>query len=205
MTTIRGIHYSTQRPIAVVVESDKIQSVQELDMTGEVSQPSADLPWLVPGLCDLQVNGALGQEFGSPDMVAAQFRQMCEAIAGMGVSRFLPTLTTQDHEWLASSIKTMSAALDETPELEQQVIGFHLEGPYICPIEGPRGAHPEEHCREPTWDEFELLQHHARGRIRLLTLSPDYDNCDAFIRKVVDSGVRVAIGHTAASTDQVCW
>lgn len=203
MPTIRGIHYASLEPIAVVVEAGVIQSVQDLDASGEPPQASTDLPWLVPGLCDLQINGAQGYEFGSPDLTGDQVLEMCDAIAMTGVSRFLPTLTTQDHGWLAQSLSTMTSVIEETPGLEEQVIGFHLEGPYICPEDGPRGAHPKEHCREPNWDEFQQLQQHAQGRIRILTLSPDYEGSDKFIRKVVDAGVCVALGHTAASTDQI--
>lgn len=203
MPTIYGIHYSSRRPVSIVVESDTIIEVQELENDQETAEPTTELPWLIPGLCDLQVNGAAGQEFGASDMDTSHFVEMCQAVAKMGVSRFLPTLTTQSHGLLADSLKTMTVALEETPELEPLVVGFHMEGPFICPIDGPRGAHPKEYCREPKWDEFALLQDDARGRIRLLTLSPDYENSDKFIRRVVDSGVRVAIGHTAATTEQI--
>jgi N-acetylglucosamine-6-phosphate deacetylase len=83
------------------------------------------------------------------------------------------------------------------------VPGIHLEGPYISSEEGPRGAHPREHCRPPDWDEFQWLQDAARGYIRLITLSPEFPGVLDFVRRVVASGVLVSLGHTNATCDQI--
>jgi N-acetylglucosamine-6-phosphate deacetylase len=69
--------------------------------------------------------------------------------------------------------------------------------------DGPRGAHPREHVRAPDWEEFETFQQAAGGRIRILTLSPEWPGAPAFIRRVAASGVVVAIGHTAASPEML--
>jgi N-acetylglucosamine-6-phosphate deacetylase len=81
--------------------------------------------------------------------------------------------------------------------------GIHVEGPFISPVDGPRGAHPPRHVRPPDWDEFQRLQDAAGGRIRILTLSPEYEGSAALIRRVADAGVIVSIGHTAATPEQV--
>ena len=70
------------------------------------------------------------------------------------------------------------------------VPGFHLEGPYICPEDGPRGAHPREHVRDPDLDEFRRWQDAAGGRIRLVTLAPERPGALRFIEAVVASGNR---------------
>ena len=76
---------------------------------------------------------------------------------------------------------------------------FHLEGPYLSGEDGPRGAHPKEHARDPDWDEFRRLQDAAGGRIRMVTVAPERTGALAFIEKLTASGVVVAIGHTAAT------
>src|SRR5262249_6725981 len=75
----------------------------------------------------------------------------------------------------------------------------HLEGPYISPEDGPRGAHPRQHVRPPDWDEFCRLQEAAGGRVRLVTLAPEHEGALRFIERLVAAGVVVALGHTAAS------
>ena len=66
-----------------------------------------------------------------------------------------------------------------------------------------RTAHPQQHCRPPDWQEFERLQEAAGGRIRLVTLSPEYDKAPAFIARAVRSGVVVSIGHMSATSAQI--
>jgi N-acetylglucosamine-6-phosphate deacetylase len=97
----------------------------------------------------------------------------------------------------------MADACAGDPRIARAVAGIHVEGPFISPEDGPRGAHPREHVRAPDWDEFLAFQQAAGGRIRLLTLSPEWPDAAAFIRRVVASGVVVAIGHTAASPESL--
>jgi N-acetylglucosamine-6-phosphate deacetylase len=83
------------------------------------------------------------------------------------------------------------------------MIGIHVEGPFISPEDGPRGAHPKQHARAPDWDEFLRWQDAARGRIRIVTLSPEWPGAIDFIERAAASGVVVAIGHTAAAPAQI--
>jgi N-acetylglucosamine-6-phosphate deacetylase len=81
--------------------------------------------------------------------------------------------------------------------------GCHLEGPYISAEDGPRGAHPKQHVRPADWDEFRRLQDASGGRVRLMTLAPEVDGAIDFIRQAVAAGVVIAIGHTAATPEQI--
>jgi N-acetylglucosamine-6-phosphate deacetylase len=78
-----------------------------------------------------------------------------------------------------------------------------MEGPYISPEDGPRGAHAREHVRAPTLDDFRRRQDAAEGRIRLVTLAPEASGAIPVIEHLAASGVRVAIGHTDASGAQI--
>jgi N-acetylglucosamine-6-phosphate deacetylase len=80
---------------------------------------------------------------------------------------------------------------------------MHLEGPYISPEDGPRGAHARQHVRPPDWDEFRRLQDAAGGGIRLVTLAPEHDGALPFIERLTASGVVVALGHTAAAGPRI--
>jgi N-acetylglucosamine-6-phosphate deacetylase len=104
---------------------------------------------------------------------------------------------------LLHAMATIDRACRERPDVSRRIAGIHLEGPYISAEDGPRGAHPREHCRPPCWDEFQRLQRAAGGRIRLVTLSPEYPEAAAFVSRAVASGVVVAMGHTAASGAQI--
>jgi N-acetylglucosamine-6-phosphate deacetylase len=125
------------------------------------------------------------------------------ALADCGVGRFCPTVTTAGAQTLERSLRAIDEACRAWPHVERRVAGIHLEGPYISAQDGPRGAHPREHCRPPDMAEFARLQSAAGGRIRLVTLSPEYDAAPDFIRQLTSEGIVVAIGHTAASGEQI--
>jgi N-acetylglucosamine-6-phosphate deacetylase len=154
-------------------------------------------------MVDLQVNGYGGQEFSAPDITPEKVAEISRTIAGFGVTRFCPTLTTHRREVLQHALRTITAACEASREVARLIAGIHLEGPYISREEGVRGAHPREYCRPPDWDEFQQLQQSAGGRIRLLTMSVEFDGSAAFVARVVQSGVVLAIGHTAANAAQI--
>ena len=192
---IFGRRYDTGEFINITVADGRVASL-------EPAQPNEGVPWVGPGLVDLQINGYGGQEFNDPQLDVDRIVAIGRAMDADGVTSYLPTATTHSNEMLSHVMTTLAAACD-SPEVARRVPGFHLEGPYISPEDGPRGAHPLEHCRAPEWDEFRQLQEAAGGRIKILTMSPEYDNASPFIEKVVASGVLVAIGHTAATSDQI--
>jgi N-acetylglucosamine-6-phosphate deacetylase len=81
-----------------------------------------------------------------------------------------------------------------------QILGVHLEGPFLCAAY--RGAQPAEYLRNPDLGTFEALQKAARGRILLTTIAPELEGAAAFTAALTASGVRVSIGHSAASYEQ---
>src|SRR5262249_37577883 len=76
-------------------------------------------------------------------------------------------------------------------------------GPYLSPEDGARGAHPREHVAAPSIDDFKRRQEAADGRIVLVTLAPELPGAVRLIDYLAASGVRVAIGHSAASSRQI--
>jgi N-acetylglucosamine-6-phosphate deacetylase len=193
-----GRHYASGGPVRVAVASGKITAVTPVDEPRD-----GVLSWLAPGFFDIQSNGYGGQEFSSPDLSCEHVAQIAAVQGRFGVTRFLPTVTTASFETLAHAMRTIAAACGQSRDVEALVVGIHLEGPYITREDGPRGAHPLAHCRPPDWDEFARLQDAACGRIRLVTLSAEYPESAAFIRRAVDSGVVVAIGHLSADSQQI--
>ncbi|MAD79421.1 MAG: amidohydrolase family protein [Pirellulaceae bacterium] len=195
MMQILGRRYDTGEPVNITVADGRVARI-------EPAKPNEGAPWVGPGLVDLQINGYGGQEFNDPQLDVDRIVAIGRAMDADGVTSYLPTATTHSNKMLSHVMATLAAACD-SPEVSRRVPGFHLEGPYISPKDGPRGAHPLEHCRAPDWDEFLQLQDAAGGRIKILTLSPEYDDAPSFIEKVVARGVLVAIGHTAATSEQI--
>jgi N-acetylglucosamine-6-phosphate deacetylase len=151
----------------------------------------------LPGFVDLQVNGFAGVDFGDPAATTDDVRRAVAAIEKTGVTRFLPTLVTSSLETFAACARTLVRTGHPA------MLGIHMEGPYISPEDGPRGAHDRAWVRTADLDDFRRRQDAAEGRIRLVTLAPEAAGALALVELLVATGVRVAIGHTAASGAQI--
>lgn len=150
-----------------------------------------------PGFFDLQVNGFAGVDFNTPGCTQEQLKHAIDALGKTGVTQFLPTLITSSFERFSSCAR----AFVDFPDAA--IAGIHMEGPYISTHDGPRGAHPQRHVVEASVDDFKRRQDVARGRIVLVTLAPEVAGAIRLIEHLVESNVRVAIGHTAASPKEI--
>ena len=102
----------------------------------------------LPGFVDLQVNGFAGVDFTDPALTPERMLEAVSAIEKTGVTRFLPTLIT-------SSLETFSACARAVVRTKHAaIVGIHMEGPYISPEDGPRGAHLRRSSAGPTWTIF---------------------------------------------------
>ncbi len=197
---ISGTRYDTGDPVTIEIDGDRITRVVRRD-TGDPSEKPG--PWIAPGFVDIQLNGYGGQPFSSAGLTVERTVSILDTYFSFGTTRVCPTVTTQSAEVMQHAIRTLIEATTSQPRLQRLVAGIHVEGPYISPHDGPRGAHPKSHTRPPNWEEFQRFQDAAEGAIRIVTLSPEYDEAVRFIERAVASGVVVAIGHTSADSQQI--
>ena len=150
-----------------------------------------------PGFLDLQVNGFGGVDFNDPSTSTEQVHHALAALRGHGVTRILPTIISGPLERYERCAQTLLQA--NAPA----ILGLHMEGPYISPEDGARGAHRREDTAPASIDDFKRRQDIAGGRVRIVTLAPEVPGALALIEYLRETGVRVAIGHTAATPEQV--
>ncbi len=189
----------------LTLENGKILSVSPGIETDSVGGENI---WLSPGFIDLQVNGYAGIDFnleawGDSDEVYFDPEALIEKLAASGTALVCPTITTNSRDLIVSAFSRIAALLESSAGLSYAVPGFHLEGPYLSSEEGARGAHPKEHIREPDWDEFQLFQEAAGGRIKICTLAPEVPGALRFIERLADAGVVPALGHTNAGAETI--
>ncbi|QKJ85047.1 N-acetylglucosamine-6-phosphate deacetylase [Paramixta manurensis] len=193
---LRGRHYRTLQPIEVRVAEGMIRAIQPV-------ADQAALPLIAPGLVDLQVNGYAAIDFNHFPFSVDEVAQVTRELWRQGVTTFMPTVITADSDVIEQAVKTLAEACEEHPEVARAVCGIHLEGPFLSPEDGPRGAHPRAHIKAPDAQLFRRWQAAAGGRITLLTLSPEWPTAPDFIRTLTAMGVVVSLGHTAATPEQI--
>ena len=161
-----------------------------------------DLDYLAPGFIDLQVNGFAGVDYNSPVAPHEEIARSLDALFATGVTRFFPTVITGDPEEMTGALHNLVRARESLAD-GKAMEGFHVEGPFISPDDGPRGAHPRRWVRPPDIEEFRRFQDAAEGHVRLITLSPEWPEAPRFIETVTGEGVVASIGHTKATSDQI--
>jgi len=182
--------------LAVLIEGERISAVLEADEPRVGAAHARDLGGnlLLPGFIDCQVNGGGGVLFNDAPTVET-IRRIGEAHRRFGTTGFLPTLISDD----AARMRSAIAAVDEAIGAGVPgVLGIHLEGPYIAPAR--RGAHDATKFRSLDDEEIELACS-LRNGVTVLTLAPEQVSPHQ-LRALVERGVVVCIGHSAATYEQ---
>lgn len=163
----------------IVAEDGKIKKI------GKTSEDGFDLNCarIYSGLIDIHTHGCLGYDTMDGDKLEKMSRYQAEN----GVTSFLPTTMTMDTQKIKSVV---NADLPSTSGA--QVLGFHMEGPYIS--KNRKGAQNEKFIKSPDIEEFKNFKN-----IKMVTLAPELPGSLDFIEKCE---AVVCIGHTDATYEQ---
>lgn len=157
----------------------------------------------IQSLFDFQVNGFAGVDFQRDGLTAAELDGAAAALRRHDTGRIFVTLVTAEAERLCRRLACFERHRSASIGLAKLVVGYHIEGPWLSPEPGYRGAHPPGPMNAPSLAEFERLQDAARGNIRLVTLAPEWPGSTDFIAELRRRGIHVALGHTNASEAQI--
>jgi len=152
---------------------------------------------------DLQVNGYAGVDFNQDDLSAEELHRACEKLAADGVDGILATIITEQIDQMAARIHRLAELRQRDPLVASIIAGIHVEGPFLNPADGYRGAHPADAVRAADVGVMERLLDAGDGLVRLVTLAPECDAGLKVTRQLAQRGVVVAAGHTDASLEQL--
>lgn len=149
---------------------------------------------LTPGFLDLQVNGGGGVLLNAtptPDGIA----DIAAAHRKDGTAAIFPTVITDSPDVLSAAVDAVIDAKDQT-----SLAGLHIEGPHLNPAK--KGVHSEAYIRPIEEKTFALVGRVLASDIPvLITVAPEMVGVAA-IRRLVDMGARVSIGHSDATADE---
>jgi N-acetylglucosamine-6-phosphate deacetylase len=198
--TLEGLLYTHQSPVSIEITNGKIKKISRIKaLSGENENV-----YIAPGLIDIQINGYEGVSFSfsGGGLTSDDIKKATRALWKAGVTTYLPTLTTNDKDILLNNFALLSKVKDD-PDLFGSIVGFHLEGPYISPDDGYRGAHPLMYVRKPDWNEFMELYEASGRNILHVTVAPEVEGAMEFISRCHDMGIVVALGHHNASAEVI--
>lgn len=155
------------------------------------------------GYVDLQVNGYMGVDFNADDLTADALHLACEHLRQDGVAAILATIITDNVDLMCQRIARLVQLRAGDPLAQELIAGIHVEGPFISPADGYRGAHPRDGVLPADPDIAKRLLDAGAGLVRLVTLAPEQDDGHRLVKLLTSRGVLVSAGHTNCSLDQL--
>ncbi|MBT0520806.1 N-acetylglucosamine-6-phosphate deacetylase [Morganella morganii] len=187
------------KPVTITADNGVITTIEPL-----ITDTPENLPYVAAGLVDLQVNGYAGTDYNTLPLHRDDVRHSYERLYQKGVTSLCPTVITNSDEAISQLMADFAGFCAADPRICASTAGIHLEGPFISPVSGPRGAHDKacvQHC------DIEKVRHWhsvSQGLLRILTLSPEQeDGLADTIRFCTENNIRVSVGHTAATPEQI--
>jgi N-acetylglucosamine-6-phosphate deacetylase len=152
---------------------------------------------------DIQVNGYAGVDFNQDDLQADDLHRACERLRQDGVDGILATIITEEPGKMAARVRRLVNLREQDALVRETIHGIHIEGPFLNPQNGFRGAHPDDAiCAADPSIASQLLDAGA-GLVRIFTLAPEADLRQRVTRLLRANNVVVAAGHTDASLDEL--
>jgi N-acetylglucosamine-6-phosphate deacetylase len=191
------INCITKKTEELTFQDGTVTNITEIESRGN------HIPFVGPGLIDLQINGINGIDFNIPSLTQEDIVNATHYLLSKGVTTFLPTVVTNSDENILKIVHTIYETCVSNPVVNDCIWGIHLEGPFISPAEGAKGAHNEKYIKSPDWELFNRFQEAAGGKIKIITIAPEWEGSYSFIEKCKHHGILVAIGHSLANTEQI--
>lgn len=179
----------------LAIEDSKFGHYQkEKPQDGEIIDYSGK--YVAPGLVDTHIHGYAGADVMDND--AEGLQRMSEGLLSCGVTSFLATTLTADHELLLNVSKTIREVKGN--ERGAKIQGIFFEGPYFT--EKYKGAQNPKYLTKPCLDEFHAWQEASGNLIKKIALAPEYAEAVEFTKELTKEGVVVALGHSDATYEQ---
>ncbi|MDB4793580.1 amidohydrolase family protein [Methylacidiphilales bacterium] len=156
-----------------------------------------DLPWIAPGLIDIQINGFGGIDFNRPLESEEAWHHATQQLYVHGCTGFLIALITNQEEGYRELLTGLTAQIHRHP---RNCLGFHMEGPWLNPDPGYRGAHRAEWMQKPSLRLLKEWLDVTGDLLKLVTLAPEVvpEATLQVIHACVKKNIRVFLGHSAA-------
>ena len=184
--------------VKTTVEFDEIiRKIGKKSKAEEILLPANAI--VLPGFIDQHIHGAGGSD--GMDGTVEDISNIAQTVAKEGTTSFLVTTMTQSKENILKAMSAVKTYRENAPKTGARVAGIHLEGPFIAAAH--KGAQPLEFVKEPdiaTFDEYNTASGNA---IKVVSLAPEVDGADEFIRHLASQNIVASIGHSGAKNADV--
>ncbi|MBQ3221530.1 MAG: N-acetylglucosamine-6-phosphate deacetylase [Clostridia bacterium] len=178
---------------------DKIEKISRCMEKGAEIIELPENAIVLPGFIDQHIHGAGGSD--GMDGTVEDISVIAKTVAAEGTTSFLVTTMTQSPENITKAMQAVKAYREADSKDGARVVGVHLEGPFIAAAH--KGAQPLEYVKAPDKEAFDKYNEASGNAIKIITLAPEVEGAEEFIRYLKTQGVVASIGHTGAKYEDI--
>lgn len=149
-----------------------------------------------PGFVDIHVHGGGNHDF--MDGTTEAFLGVCRSHARHGTTSLLATSTVAPDRLIRRFLDKAKSLINQ-PTGGARIPGVHLYGPFFAPL--AKGCHPSDGLVNPSDCEYGSMLDPAV--VRTASVAPELPGAEAFAKACKESGVRLNLGHSHATFQQV--
>lgn len=173
------------------IENGKFTSFEKEDNFVELE----DKYIIVPGFIDEHIHGANGSD--TMDATNEALHNIASSLTKDGVTSFLATTMTMDEEHINNAL--VNIANYKASDNEANLLGIHLEGPFISPKYC--GAQDPSKIIKATPSLIKKYQELANNKIKIITLAPE-ENEDIY-EVMKELNIIASAGHTNSTCEDI--
>lgn len=181
---------------SVLIENGKIKEINPSNVN-DTEVIDAEGLYLSPGFIDVHIHGAGGCD--TMDGTVESINTIAKTIVEHGTTSFTPTTMTVAAEDIRKSMKVIKKLKEEGTE-GSNVLGAHLEGPFISPK--AIGAQNPNFLLAPSVENYNKIVGDYGDAVVSITMAPEVEGAKELIKYLSDNGVTVSMGHTKATYDE---
>lgn len=151
---------------------------------------------IIPGFIDVHIQGAGGCDCMEGSQQA--LNTISGTLAREGTTSFLATTIMMPGE-KNTHLPIINKAAKEPLE-GAQLLGIHLEGPFINPIK--KGGIIPAAIGKPSSELFQKVLSLCGDSLKMMTIAPEIEGNREIIRALKDKGIIAAFGHSDADYEQ---
>lgn len=153
--------------------------------------------FLLPGFVDVHIHAFMGMDTMSGEEAV---RHMSRELKMGGVAAFLPTTMSAPIQDTKAALQGIAAVMKRPEPQGARVLGAHMEAPFLSP--GRCGAQVSAHFMPPSMEAWLEMTGEFAPAVRIITLAPELNGAEGWIRKIASQGIVVSIGHSDATCEQ---
>jgi len=186
---------------SLIIEGSKIRKIVTNSSCDESFDRVIDCNgmYVAPGFIEMHAHGAGGADF--MDGTAQAFDTASLTHMEHGTTTLLPTALAASREEILRTIDAFKAAKIRLAGKGPNLLGLHMEGPYLCPAQC--GAIDPNYIRQPKPEEYEEFIQYGRGAIKRWTYAVENEGATLFGKRLCEEGILPSIGHSNAEYSQV--